>query len=95
MACCIDLCCILIAAKHILAAFTIKQSMTIGHRYNDLCRMHLRCRIGKIKELQTGMIEGYGKYYESEKGEPMQEKKKQKLNFYSSTTLNTCVQRYI
>jgi hypothetical protein len=57
--------------------------------------MHLRHHIGKIKELQTGMIEGYGKYYESEKDEPMPEKKRQKLNFYSSIALNAGVWKCI
>jgi hypothetical protein len=41
--------------------------------------MHLHCRIGKIKELQTDMIERYGKYYEHEKGVPLPEKVKTKV----------------
>ena len=47
--------------------------------YNDLHCMHLRRRIGKIKELEGDMIEGYGKYYEHEKGEPLPEKVKTKI----------------
>ena len=47
--------------------------------YNDLCHMHLRRCIGKIKELQTGVIEGYGKYYKQERGEPLPEKVKTKI----------------
>ena len=63
--------------------------------YNDLCCMHLRCHIGKIKELQTDMIEGYGKYLNMKKVSICQRKSRPKLNFYSSIALNTGAQRCI
>ena len=47
--------------------------------YNDLHRMHLRRRIGKIKELEGDMIERYGKYYERDKGVPLPEKVRKKI----------------
>ena len=43
--------------------------------YNDLRCMQLRCRIGKIKELEGDMIERYGKY----EGVPLPEKVKTKI----------------
>ena len=46
---------------------------------NDLRRMHLRWRIGKIKELERDMIERYGKYYERDKGVPLPEKVRTKI----------------
>ena len=41
--------------------------------------MHLRRRIGKIKELEGDMIERYGKYYERDKGVPLPEKVRKKI----------------
>jgi hypothetical protein len=57
--------------------------------------MHLRHRIAKIKELEGDMIERYGKYYERDKGVPLPEKVRKKLNFYSSIALNAGVRRCI
>ncbi len=47
--------------------------------YNDLHHMHLRRRIGKIKELERDMKERYEKYYEHHKGVPLPEKVKTKI----------------
>ena len=47
--------------------------------YNDLRRMHLRRRIGKIKELKGDMIQRYGEYYERDKGVPLPEKVRTKI----------------
>ena len=63
--------------------------------YNDLHRMHLRCCIGKIKELEGDMIERYGKYYECDKVVPLPEKVKTKIEFYSSIALNAGARRCI
>ena len=63
--------------------------------YNDLHCMHLCHHIGKIKELKGDMIEKYGEYYERDKGVPLPEKVRKKLNFYSSITLNAGARRCI
>ena len=47
--------------------------------YNDLHRMHLRRRIGKIKELKGDMIQRYGEYYERDKGVPQPEKVRKRI----------------
>ena len=47
--------------------------------YNDLHCMHLRCRIGKIKELKGDMIQRYGEYYERDKGVPLPERVKKRI----------------
>ena len=47
--------------------------------YNDLRRMHLCCRIGKINKLQGDMIQRYGEYYERDKGVPLPERVKKRI----------------
>ena len=46
---------------------------------NDLRRMHLRRRIGKIKEVKGDMIKRYGEYYERDKGVPLPERVKKRI----------------
>ena len=46
---------------------------------NDLRRMHLRRRIGKIKELKGDMLKRYGEYYEQDKGVPLPEKVRKRI----------------
>ena len=46
---------------------------------NDLRRMHLRRRIGKIKEVKGDMIQRYGEYYERDKGVPLPERVKKRI----------------
>ena len=47
--------------------------------YNDLRRMHLRHRIGKIRDLKGDMIKRYGVYYERDKGVPLPENVRTKI----------------
>ena len=46
---------------------------------NDLRRMHLRRRIGKIKEVKGDMTKRYGEYYERDKGVPLPERVKKRI----------------
>ena len=47
--------------------------------YNDLRCMHLRRCIGKIRDLKGDMIKRYGEYYERDKGVPLPENVRTKI----------------
>ena len=47
--------------------------------YNDLRRMHLHRCIGKIRDLKGDMIKRYGEYYERDKGVPLPERVKKRI----------------
>ena len=58
--------------------------------------MHLRRRIGKIKELEGDMIEWYGKYYERDKGVPLPEKVRKKIELlFQHCTERRCAEMHL